>query len=92
MAQQVYKVMQSSLAKNRDVLSISIFVEDEWYYVGNANRSYDASLLEQVQFDPLKNQNGSALVSRPITLQDGFMESALLKICITAPFKMRRCW
>ena len=58
MAQQVYKVMQSSLAKNRDVFSISIFVEDEWYYVGNANRSYDASLLEQVQFDPLKNQNG----------------------------------
>lgn len=52
MAQQVYKEMQSGLAKNKDVLSISIFVEDEWYYVGSPNRSYDASLLEQVEFDP----------------------------------------
>lgn len=56
MAQQVYKVLQNGLAKNKNLISISIFVEDEWYYVGNAKRSYDASLLEKIKFDQQQNQ------------------------------------
>lgn len=57
MAQQVYKVLQTELNKNQDMISISIFVEDEWYYVGNANRSYDKNLLEMVSFDASRFQD-----------------------------------
>lgn len=51
MEQQVYKVMQSELGKAKNVVSVSLFVEDEWYYLGREKRSYDRSLLEKVGYD-----------------------------------------
>lgn len=57
LAQQVYKVLQKGLAQNRNILSISIFVEDEWYYAGAPNRTYDRSLLSQMEFDSAKASN-----------------------------------
>ena len=49
--QQVYKILQRELSKNENMRSISIFTENNWYYVGNTNRSYSRSLLEEVEFD-----------------------------------------
>lgn len=57
LAQQVYKVLQNGLANNKNVISVSIFVEDEWYYVGNTKRSYDVSLMEKVKIKDLQEQS-----------------------------------
>ena len=45
----LYEVLQDQLRISRNIVSISIFVDDEWYYVGSSRRSYDRSRLEEMR-------------------------------------------
>lgn len=47
--QEIYKALQDKLRLSRNIVSISIFEDDEWYYVGRGNRSFDKSLIQQVK-------------------------------------------
>lgn len=49
LAQSMYQVMQEQLRRNSMIVSVSIFVDEEWYYVGNTRRSLDASLLPEME-------------------------------------------
>ncbi|WP_455615578.1 histidine kinase [Eisenbergiella sp.] len=45
----LYEVLQDQLRISRNIVSISIFVDDEWYYVGSSRRSYDRSRLAKMR-------------------------------------------
>lgn len=49
LAQNMYEVMQEQLRSNSTIVSVSIFVEDEWYYAGNSRRSLDSSILPEIE-------------------------------------------
>lgn len=49
LAQNMYQVMQEQLQRNSTLVSVSIFVEQEWYYVGNTRRSLDGSELSVIK-------------------------------------------
>lgn len=56
-ARKLYQTLQDTLSNSENVKSISIFVEDEWYYVGSSKRSYSQELLTAAGTD-LEESNG----------------------------------
>lgn len=48
LTRQMYDVLVDELGSSGNIISISIFVEEEWYYVGDTKRSYDPSLCSKV--------------------------------------------
>lgn len=57
--QAVYKVIQDKINMSDNIVSISIFVEDQWYYTGPASRSFDRTLAEEAE--KLLPENGNQL-------------------------------
>ena len=53
----LYEVLQDQLRISRNIVSISIFVDDEWYYVGSSRRSYDRSRLEEMRKSLAENSS-----------------------------------
>lgn len=49
LAQNMYQVMQEQLQRNSTLVSVSVFVEDEWYYVGNTRRSLDGTEVSDIK-------------------------------------------
>lgn len=47
--QSVYKALQDKLHLSRNVVSISLFEDDEWYYVGRGSRTFDKTLIQEVK-------------------------------------------
>lgn len=53
----LYEVLQDQLRISRNIVSISIFVDDEWYYVGSSRRSYNRSRLEEMRKSLAENSS-----------------------------------
>lgn len=53
----LYEVLQDQLRISRNIVSISIFVDDEWYYVGSSRRSYDRSRLAEMRESLAENSS-----------------------------------
>ncbi len=49
LAQSMHQVMRDQIQRNSTIISVSIFVDEEWYYVGNTRRSLNASLLPDMR-------------------------------------------
>ena len=45
----LYTVLQDQLRVSRNIVSVSVFVDNEWYYVGSSRRSYDRRNLAEMQ-------------------------------------------
>ncbi len=56
-ARKLYQTLQDSLTTSENVKSVSIFVEEEWYYAGSTKRSYSEELLKEAG-TALDNSNG----------------------------------
>lgn len=59
-ARNLYQLMQDRLAAADNVRSISIFVDNEWYYVGASKRSYSKEIIEAAGAE-LEESNGEII-------------------------------
>ncbi len=59
-ARKLYQTLQDSMTTAENVKSVSIFVEDEWYYVGSTKRTYSEEILKEAG-TALDHSNGEII-------------------------------